>query len=50
MRQKHLQEAHQTVENWRAELRQAQEKKEAGDVRLFPLRFYAPSTLVLTFV
>ena len=47
MRQKHLQEAHQTVENWRAELRQAQEKKETGDVRL---KFYALLTPVLTFV
>ncbi len=33
MRQKHLQEAHQTVETWRSELKQVQQRKNAGDVR-----------------
>lgn len=32
MRQKHLEEAHQTVETWRSELNQAQQRKDAGDV------------------
>ncbi|KAH8996972.1 hypothetical protein EDB86DRAFT_2829009 [Lactarius hatsudake] len=32
MRQKHLEEAHQTVETWRSELKQAQQRKDAGDV------------------
>ncbi|KAF8267092.1 hypothetical protein EI94DRAFT_1731397 [Lactarius quietus] len=32
MRQKHLQEVHQTVETWRAELRQAQQQRDTGAV------------------
>ncbi|KAI9455794.1 hypothetical protein BJY52DRAFT_1188210 [Lactarius psammicola] len=32
MRQKHLQEAHQTVATWQSELKQAQQRKDAGDM------------------
>ncbi|KAI9433301.1 hypothetical protein H4582DRAFT_1000660 [Lactarius indigo] len=32
MRQKHLEEAHQTVETWRSELKEAQQRKDDGDM------------------
>jgi hypothetical protein len=36
MSQRHLQEAHRTVESRRTELEQAQRKKDSGDVGLPP--------------